>query len=149
MSLLTREPMSELMSMRDLVDRFFEDSLWPLGRWQRWREAAEGYRLPLDAYVTDNEVVIVASVPGIKPEDIEITLEEDALTIKGKFPGRLENVNYILQERAAGWSFSRTLFLNIPVQADKAEAHFENGVLTITLPKAEAAKPKAIKVKTH
>lgn len=149
MSLLNREPMTELMSMRELVDRFFEDSLWPLGRWQRWREAAETYRLPLDAYVTDNEVVITAAVPGIKPEDIDITLEEDALTIKGKFPARLENVTYVLQECPAGWSFSRTLFLNIPVQADKAEARFENGVLTITLPKAEAAKPKSIKVKTH
>ncbi len=104
-------------------------------------------RLPLDAYSTDNELVIVADVPGANPEDVEITIEGDTLTIKGEIKPPLENVDYLFRERVYG-PFNRSLVLNIPVQADKAEASFDNGVLTLTIPKAETAKPKTIKVKS-
>jgi HSP20 family protein len=78
---------------------------------------------------------------------VEITLEGDTLTIKGEIKPPLENVDYIFQERAYG-PFSRTLTLNVPVDAEKAEATFENGILTLTIPKAESVKPKTIKVKS-
>ncbi len=85
-------------------------------------------------------------MPGVKPEDVNITYEGNAVTISGEIPAPAENVEWIIQETAYG-PFRRTLELNVPVHADKAEATFENGVLTITIPKAEAVKPKPIKVK--
>ena len=84
-------------------------------------------------------------MPGIKPESVEITIEGDALTIRGERPAPLENVDYALQERPYG-KFQRTLNINIPVDADKAEARYENGLLTLSIPKVQAAKPKIIQV---
>jgi len=76
-----------------------------------------------------------------------IAIEGDTLTIRGELRPPLENVEYLFQERLCG-AFSRTLTLNVPVDADKAEAVFENGVLTLTLPKAEEIRPRVIKVKS-
>jgi len=127
------------------MDRLFEDSFVPAGR--RESAAEPTFRLPLDAYVTQNEIVVTANVPGVKPEDVEITLEGDTLTIKGERPGPIENVDYVMRERPFG-KFQRTLNINIPVDADKAEARFEHGLLTLVIPKAEAVKPKTIAVVT-
>lgn len=129
------------------MDRLFEDSLVNWGRFGMPEPAERVMRLPLDVYSTDNEIVILAPVPGVKPEDVEISLEGDTLTIKGEIKPPLENVNYVFQERAYG-PFMRMLTLNVPVEAEKAEATFENGMLTLTIPKAESVKPKTIKVKT-
>jgi HSP20 family protein len=103
------------------------------------------HRLPLDAYVTQDEIVIVANMPGVKPENVEITLEGDTLTIRGERPAPMENVDYVLQERPYGM-FQRTLNINIPVDSGKAEANYESGLLILTIPKAEASKPKTIQV---
>ena len=89
----------------------------------------------------------MASLPGVKPEDVEITIEGDTLTIKGEIPEAPENVDYILRERRFG-PFSRSLTFNIPVEAGKAEASFRDGLLTLTVPKAEEIKPRTIAVKT-
>ncbi len=115
-----------------------------------WRPvySARGIRmiyLPVNAYATEDEIVITAEVPGVNPEDIEIGFENDELSIRGEFPGYLENVNYTLVERLHGL-FSRVLKLNVPVEADKIEATVENGILTLSLPKAEEVKPKKIAV---
>ncbi|MCX7706536.1 MAG: Hsp20/alpha crystallin family protein [Anaerolineae bacterium] len=142
--MLTRwDPFREAITLREAMDRLFEDTFVPARR----REAAEErvYRLPLDAYVTPNEIVVLASMPGVKPEDVEITIEGDTLTIKGERPAPLENVDYVMRERPYG-KFQRTLNINIPVDADKAEAKYENGLLTLTIPKAEAVRPKTIQV---
>ena len=138
-------PARDAVSLREAMDRLFEDSFVPSGR----REGASGktFRLPLDAYVTQDEIVVTANMPGVKPEDVEITLEGDTLNIKGVRPGPIENVNYVLQERPSG-RFQRTLNINIPVDADKAEAKYEHGLLTLSIPKAEAVKPKTITVVT-
>ncbi len=136
-------PFREAVTLREAMDRLFEDSFVP----SRPNESAGDrvYRLPLDAYVTPEEIVVTANMPGVKPESVEITLEGDTLTIKGERPAPLENVDYVLQERTHG-KFQRTLNINIPVDANKAEASFENGLLTLTIPKAEAVKPKTIQV---
>jgi len=140
---LTRwDPFREVVTLREAMDRMFEDN-WAARRRAAERETA--FRLPLDAYVTPNEIVIQANMPGIKPEDVEITIEGDTLVIKGERPAPLENVNYALQERTFG-KFQRTLNINVPVDADKAEAKFENGLLTLSIPKAEAVRPKTIQV---
>jgi HSP20 family protein len=111
----------------------------------RWR-SGHAYALPVDVYSTANELVIEASVPGLEPGDVEITIEGEMLTIQGERRSPLENVDYHVQERRYGL-FTRTLSLNLPVESEGAEAVFEKGVLTLTIPKAEEARPKTIKVK--
>lgn len=145
--MMTRwEPLREMVGLRDAMDRLFEESFVR----PTWSTPGDGdrayvYRLPIDAYSTENELVIIASVPGVNPEEVEITIEGDTLMIKGEVPAPLGNVNTIMQERGHG-RFSRTLTLNVPVQADKAEAEFVNGILTLRVPKAEAVRPRTIKV---
>jgi len=129
--------------MQQAMDRLYDD-VWSR-RGMGWRQGERLAALPLDVYSTDNELIIKASVPGTAPEDVEITIEGDTLTIKGESKGTLENVDYHLQERRHG-SFGRTLTLNVPVEADQAEAVFENGELTLTIPKAAEVRPKVIKV---
>lgn len=143
MSISRWEPFNELISLRDAMDRLFEDSFVRPTRLPRGERAT---MLPVDAYTTDNELVVTASVPGVDAENVQITIEGDTLTIKGEIKPPLENVNYIFQERRYG-PFYRQLQINIPIQPEKAEATFEKGVLTLTIPKAEELKPRQIKVK--
>ena len=141
------DPFREAVTLREAMDRLFEDSYVPARR-QAERQAEQReqvWRLPLDAYITAEEIVIVANMPGVKPEKVEITIEGDTLTIKGERPAPLENVDYVLQDRSYG-KFQRTLNINIPIDANKAEAKFEDGLLTLVVPKAEAVKPKTIQI---
>ena len=146
-SVLRWRPIREFVTLRDAMDRLLEDSFVQPSYGRRLAERERVMRLPLDAYATDKELIIIADVSGATPEDVDITIEGDTLTIKGEFRPPLENVDYLFQERAYG-PFSRSVILNIPVQADKAEAGFDNGLLTLTIPKAEAVRPKTIKVKS-
>ncbi|MBN1310576.1 MAG: Hsp20/alpha crystallin family protein [Anaerolineae bacterium] len=137
-------PSRDAMSLRAAMDRLFEDSF------VRPSSAPDGgtrvANLPIDAYSTENEIIVMAAVPGVNPEDVEITVEGESLTIRGNIPEAVENVNYIFAERFHG-PFARTLQLNVPVDVENIEATFENGVLTLMLPKAEEVRPKVIKVK--
>lgn len=146
MAEMTRwDPFREAVTLREAMDRLFEDSFTPARR--RNQATEQIWRLPLDAYVTADEIIVLANVPGVKPEEVEITIEGDTLTIRGERPAPLENVNYVMQERTFG-KFQRTLNINIPVDANRAEARYDNGLLTLVIPKAEAAKPKVIQVGT-
>jgi len=135
------DPWEEFISLKEAMDRLLEESFVLPRPYTRERR----YRLPLDVYATPEEVVITAPLAGVKPEDVDVTIEGDTVTIKGEIKPPVENVEYLLQERRYG-PFSRTIRLDIPLEPDKAEASFENGLLTITIPKAEAIKPKTIKV---
>jgi HSP20 family protein len=139
------DPGREMMSLREAMDRLFEESFLQPGPYSG-AEARAGM-LPLDVYETENEVVVKATVPGVRPEDIDVTLTGDLLTIKGEFKSeeKTEKRNYLRQERRYG-SFSRQINLPAGVKGDQCKATFENGVLTLELPKAEAAKAKSIKV---
>jgi len=131
-----------MVRLGDVMDRLFENS------WMRPGDASRAereLRLPLDVYTTPSEIVVIANVPGLKPEEVSITLENDTLSVNGEIKAPMENVDYVFQERPYG-KFSRVLTINVPVDNDKVEATFDSGVLTITLPKAEAARPKVIKV---
>ena len=139
------DPVADLVTMQQAMDRLYDDA-WSR-RGMGWRQGERVAPLPLDVYSTDNELIIKASVPGTGPEDVEITIEGDTLTIKGETKATLDNVDYHLQERRHG-PFGRTLTLNVPVEADQAEATFENGELTLTIPKAAEVRPKVIKVKS-
>ena len=147
MTVIRRNPWREAMTLREAMNQLFEESM-VRPRAQRWVEGPREseLRLPLDVYTTPEEIVITTSLPGLTPDEVDIAIEGDTLTIRGELRSPLENVNYLFQERAFG-TFSRTLTLNVPVEAQNAEAVFENGVLTLTLPKAEETKPKVIKVK--
>jgi len=138
------DPFREVVTLREAMDRFWDENAVPSRR-QQADGQAKRFRLPIDAYATPDEIVVMANMPGLKPEDVEITLEGDTLSIRGRRPAPLENVDYVIQERTHG-DFQRTLTINVPVAAERAEAKFENGVLTLTIPKAEAAKPKTIQV---
>ena len=96
---------------------------------------------------TENDYVIHASLPGIKPDDVQITVHGDTLTIRGELKDEEEKKgeHWHIRERRSG-VFQRSLSLGAPVSSDKAEATFEHGVLTLTLPKAEEAKPRQIKI---
>lgn len=112
------------------------------------REASEQvHRLPLDAYETEESIVLTASVPGLRPDDMEITLDDDTLIIRGEMNGLNADANYILRERFHG-KFERRLNINIPVDINAAEATFEHGILTLVLPKAPEARPHRITVRT-
>jgi HSP20 family protein len=102
-------------------------------------------RLPIDAYVTDEAFVLAAYLPGVNPDEVEITFEGEELTIRGSFQPQPENVEFLRRELYHG-GFERRLTFNAPVNADAIEATYELGVLTLRVPKAEAIKPKQIKV---
>lgn len=142
------DPVSDLVSLREAMNRLFEDSfIRPRGGWPT---TAEGMgMLPLDVYESDDEVTVRASIPGVNPDDIDISVLGATLTIKGeKSEDREEKKgNYHLRERHYG-AFQRSVNLPSQVNVDKAKAEFKDGVLMLTLPKIEVAKPKSIKVKT-
>lgn len=144
-SLIKWEPFSELMSLREAMDRLLEESF--VRPHVGWLQPFVGGTLAVDMYETRDEVVVTTAVPGVKPEDIDITITGDTLTIRGetKIEEKVEKENYLRQERRYG-AFSRSLTLPAGLVTDKAQAHFENGVLTLKIPKAEEAKPKTIKV---
>jgi HSP20 family protein len=135
------EPFRDMMTLREAMERFIGEN----SRSLRWAPGVNTCQLPIDVYVTDEDVVITASVAGADPEKVDITIEGDTLTIKGEIAEPLGNVDYLLQERVYG-TFNRTLRLNIPVQADKAEASFDKGVLTLTIPKQDEVRTRTIKV---
>ena len=116
------------------------------------REAAQPrvrHNLTIALDVTEDEDVytVVASVPGINPDDIEITMEDDVLTIEGEIASNDEEdtVKYHLRERRYG-SFKRSIRFPLTVDADAIEASYDRGLLTLTVPKAEIVKPRRIEV---
>ena len=142
------QPFTELMSLRQAMDKLFEDSFV---RPSRALAALGEVTVPaLDVYQTPDEVVVKATLAGVKPEDVAIDITGETLTIKGetKAEEEVKKKDYLYQERRYG-SFSRSVVLPGGLKTDKAEATIEDGVLTLTIPKAEEVKPKAIKVKAR
>jgi len=143
MAIVKWEPFGET-GLRRAMSRFFDDvAVWPL----RF-VVMEGGTVPLDVYETPEAVVVKAALPGVKPGEVDISITGDTLTVTGetKAEHEVKKEDYLLQERRHG-RFSRSLTLPDGLQSDKAEATFEDNILTITIPKAEEVKPKTIKVK--
>ena len=145
-TLTSWEHFRELNTVRDMMYRVFEAPFMRVPA--LWEREPNTMSLALDVMENPDSYVVKASVPGIKPEDIEVTIDNNMLTIKGetKEESEHEDGNYHLRERRSG-SFYRSVSLPANVKEDKIEAVNENGVLTLTLPKAEEAKPKKIEVK--
>lgn len=144
MSNLTRwEPIGEMMTLREAVDQLFDRAF------TRPRSTNGVSVVPaIDVYETADDVVVKANLPGLKPDDVQISVMAGVLTLRGDV--REENepkqATYHILERRTG-VLERSVMLPVDVVTDKAKADFENGVLTISLPKAESVKPKPIAVK--
>lgn len=145
MAIVRWDPFREMVTLRNSMDRMFEDSI--LRRLQATSDSTDGY-LATDVHQTDDAITIKAVMPGVKPDDVEISITGETVTIRGesKKEEEIKEENYLLRERQYG-TYSRTLQMPVQIQGDKAEAVFEDGILILTLPKAEEVKPKQIKVK--
>jgi HSP20 family protein len=138
-------PFGDLLSLRQAMDRLFEESFVNPGTWQ----FGDGQLVPMDVIAGDGEIVVEAILPGVKPEDVEITVEGNALTIAGDTTSAspAKEGSVLLKEIRRG-RFTRTLTLPDGLEPDRATATFEDGVLTLRIPKAEQVKPRQIKIKT-
>jgi HSP20 family protein len=138
-------PFGELLSLRQAMDRLFEDSFVTPRSWGAG--GFEGMNLPLDVSSTADELVVEAALPGVKPEDVDITIENGTLTIRGRTSSerREGEGDYLVQEIRRG-EYSRSVSLPTGLEPDKATASFDNGVLTLRVPKAEQVKPRQIRI---
>lgn len=144
MTWLTKwEPFRETRRMHDMLDRIMDRAFLDTP----WIIEDEG-RVPLDVYQTDDDVIVKASAPGFKADDIQISVTGDTLNLRGEVKEEHEEngKEYYLRERRMK-RFARSITLPVPVNADKAKAEFEDGILTLTLPKVEDVKPKTITIK--
>jgi HSP20 family protein len=147
MANITRyNPYGELVTLRDAMGRLFEDSfVSPL----TWRQLdGEMLNPAMDVHQTGDEIIVTASLPGLKAEDVDITITGQTLAIRGEFRAdeKVERDQYLYRERRYG-TFHRQVELPARVQGDATTATFEDGVLTLRIPKAEEVKPRQIKVK--
>lgn len=147
MSMTRWDPFREMVSLREAMNRMFEEGM---GRWRYGEEmGASNLMVPMDVYETDEDIVISAEIPGIKPEDVDIRVTGNTLTIQGESKQEQEqqqgNVHY--RERRFG-RFQRTVTLPSNVDTNKIDATFENGLLKITAAKSEEAKPRQIQVRS-
>ncbi len=138
------DPFREAISLSDAMNALLRESFIRPSSFLAQDGTAT---LPLDVSETENEFVIKASLPGVKPEDVQITVHGDTLTIRGECKAEEEKKGeqWHLRERRFG-SFQRSVTLPVPVSSDRADARYEHGVLTLTLPKAEEARPRQIKI---
>ena len=135
------EPFKELRQMDDNINR-----LWRNYFTSGYR-GNEEWNIAIDVIRKPDELVVKASVPGIKPEDIDVSVEDNILTLKAEKKSEIEesNADYLIQERTVG-SFYRALRLPEMVDTNKIGCDYENGILTINMPRAEEKKKKQIKV---
>jgi HSP20 family protein len=144
MTVVRRAGFGDLLSLRQAMDRLFEESFVNPRTWQ----FGEGQLVPVDVFATKDDIVVQAVLPGVKPEEVEITVEGNTLSVSGDTSHLIpERDGLLLQEIRRG-RFVRTLTLPEGLEADKATATFEDGILTLRIPKAEQVKPRQIKITT-
>ena len=147
MAIVRFEPFRDLTSLQERMNRLFSESYrsqqtgdddWALGG--TWAPA-------VDIYEQDNNIVLKAELPGVDPKDVDIRLENNTLTLRGerKFDDEVKKENYHRVERAYG-AFTRSFTLPTVVDQGSIKAEFKDGVLRVTLPKREEAKPKQIHI---
>jgi HSP20 family protein len=147
MANITRfDPLGEMVSLRSAMDRLFEDSFVSPMSW-RTISGSETVSAPLDIHETPDELVVTAALPGVKAEDVEITMTGQTLSLRGELKAdeTIDRNQYLYRERRFG-SFQRSIQLPVRVQGDRAQATFTDGVLTLRVPKAEEVKPRQIRI---
>ena len=135
----------DFVTLRDAVDRLFEESFVDPAR---FLSIGVGSRtMPLEIYETPDAVTVKALVPGVSPSDLDVTFQDGVLTIKAKTetPQASDDWNWHLREIGYG-EYSRSVSLPTKIDVDKADSRFENGILTLTLPKAAESRPTRISI---
>lgn len=148
MSISRFDPFRDALALRNAMDRMLDQGV--RASWQMARRRQGEATLAVDMYETDEHVVVQARIPGVRAEDVDISLLGDTVTIRGSLfsdaqKEGAEEWKWLRHELWHG-AFTRVLELPSPVQADKAEAHFDNGLLTLIIPRSEEKKVKTIKV---
>ena len=151
-------PVNEVLSLRQAMDQLLNESFVSSPFRTLWSRSGVGstggkgtFALPLDVYTTQEAAVIVAAVPGLRPEDLNVAFHNGTVVLSGEIQHEAERedakgATWYLQELWSG-RFQRAVSLPFPVDLDKAEATWEQGIVRIVLPKAEQAKPKTIPIK--
>lgn len=145
--LVRRDPLfREMNAWRNAMDRLMGDAIENSGYWDR----PSAWSLALDVTESDDNFMVKASIPGINPDDLEITFSDNVLTIKGEAfeTEESEETVWHLRERRFG-AFQRSITLPTPVNVDDIDASYQDGVLTLTIPKVEEVKPRRINVRAN
>jgi HSP20 family protein len=138
--------LTDLVSVRDMFDRLFDERFFrPIGLADGERELKPA----LDVFTTAENVVAKVALPGVKPDDVEITISDDLVTVSGSFTEEheTEEKGYLHRDLSRG-AFHRSFTLPAAVKSDDAKAIFKDGVLTLTIPRTEEIKPRHVKVET-
>ena len=140
------EPFRGITTLEDQINRLFSESFDR----SRDQSSLSEWAPPVDIYETEQELVVKADLPDVDPQDLDIRVENNILTIRGerKFEKKVDEGNYLRVERSYG-SFARSFTLANTVNADAIKAEYQSGVLTLSIPKREEAKPKQIKVNVN
>jgi HSP20 family protein len=150
--MVSRSPLAqEFVSLRDAMNQLFEESFTPFWTAGRGGNGVTARALPLDVYATQDEAVVIAAVPGARPQDVEVSINQGTVTIGGTLANvadaeEAKGTTWYLHELAHG-QFRRSFSLPFDVDSAKAEATFADGILKLRLPKAEQAKPRKIEVR--
>lgn len=140
-SLVNLNPVAELQQVADMMDRAFSEFRENVNS-----EQPRGWSLPVDIFERDNNLVIKAAVPGVKPEDIDVSVENNVLTIRGESKEETQQNDVVYRREYRYGSFSRSIRLPENIDTNGIEAEFDHGFVKIILPRVEPAKPKALKV---
>ena len=145
MAIVRWEPFRDLVTTQDRFNRLFNDTFSRV--FGNEEPTSRAWMPPVDIYETDDKLVLKAELPGIDPKDVEVRVEDNTLYLKGerKFEKEVKEENLHHVERSYG-AFNRTFALPGSIDSEKVQAEYKNGVLTLSMPKREEAKPKTIKI---
>ena len=146
MSIIRWEPFRDLVSTQDRINQLFNDT-FARAFGNQHEVTPRGWVPPVDIYETGDSLVLKAELPGINPDDVEIRVEDSTLYLKGerKFEKEVKEENLHRVERSYG-TFTRSFSLPSAIDAGKVKAEYQDGILTLTMPKREEAKPRTIKI---
>ena len=143
-TLMHYDPFREALSLRNAMDQLFAQSFVR----PNWGSSDAGRGVTMDVFETEQGYQVRVVLPGVKPEDLDLSVQQNTLTIKGQFRSSVkpdQQVNWLVQEISEG-SFERSIAFPKPIDADKIDTSYEQGVLTISVPISEASRPKKISI---
>lgn len=150
MAMSRYDPFREALSLRRAMDELFAQSFVHPG----WVRTSQEMFTPMDVQQTDQGYQVRVAMPGVKPEDIEVMVQQNTLTIKGHYQSSTPQEesqgrqgNWVMREIRSG-SFERSVIFDRPIDPDKIQTHYEHGILTLTIPVSEASRPRRISIQS-